>query len=241
MERRVAAAEQLRTVLRSIDSAHGDVEVRQRAKYAASAVAKRSSLTLTEIYFAYQIMAAYETSTHALRNLLKHPSLQVSHIDKVTLELSDALADQKEISDAITTGGQMAVSAGSSGIEIDETDLEEELRVLVEKEQAEREEEQKEKGEQEKEKEAAKQIQDAKTREEEGKRLESLPHQHALPVKDTTSKLESPPIAAAPTTSRRAQLDRAAIDAAAEERDREEKIRAGVERLAIEEQQIEAE
>lgn len=75
-------------------------------------------------------MAAYETSSKTLRAVLAHPSLNLGNIDDVTLDLQSALADQQEISKAITDG--MGVATG-------EEDLEEELMNLVEEDRRERE------------------------------------------------------------------------------------------------------
>ncbi|KAJ9098944.1 hypothetical protein QFC19_006168 [Naganishia cerealis] len=101
LEKRVGAAEQLRSVLRGIENAHGDVE----------------------------IMKAYEASTGTLKSVLSHPSLQREHIDTTMDALAEAMADQQEIDDAIQSGGQVAVSA--AGMEADEGDLQRELEGLV--------------------------------------------------------------------------------------------------------------
>ncbi|KAJ9104636.1 hypothetical protein QFC21_002134 [Naganishia friedmannii] len=101
LEKRVGAAEQLRSVLRGIENAHGDVE----------------------------IMKAYEASTATLKTVLSHPSLQRDHIDTTMDALAESMADQQEIDDAIQSGGQVAVSA--AGMEADEDALQKELEGLV--------------------------------------------------------------------------------------------------------------
>ncbi|KAJ9107977.1 hypothetical protein QFC20_003662 [Naganishia adeliensis] len=101
LDKRVSAAEQLRSVLRGIENAHGDLE----------------------------IMRAYESSTAALKNVLSHPSLQRDHVDATMDALAETMADQQEIDDAIQSGGQLAVSA--SGLEADEDELARELEGLV--------------------------------------------------------------------------------------------------------------
>jgi hypothetical protein len=53
--------------------------------------------------------------------------------------LSDALADQEEIDQAIQSGGQSAIAGTSMGGEIDEDDLEKELQGLVDEKQKEEE------------------------------------------------------------------------------------------------------
>ncbi|KAJ9113220.1 hypothetical protein QFC22_006059 [Naganishia vaughanmartiniae] len=102
LEKRVGAAEQLRSVLRGIENAHGDVE----------------------------IMKVYEASTATLTTVLSHPSLQRDHIDSTMDALAETMADQQEIDDAIQSGGQLAVSA--AGLEeADEDALQKELEGLV--------------------------------------------------------------------------------------------------------------
>jgi charged multivesicular body protein 7 len=74
-------------------------------------------------------MKAYETSTATLKTVLSHPSLQRDHIDTTMDALSETMADQQEIDDAIQSGGQLAVSA--AGMEADEDELAKELEGLV--------------------------------------------------------------------------------------------------------------
>ncbi|GHJ84560.1 hypothetical protein NliqN6_0962 [Naganishia liquefaciens] len=105
LDKRVGAAEQLRSVLRGIENAHGNVE----------------------------IMRAYETSTATLKDVLSHPSLQRDHIDTTMDALAETMADQQEIDDAIQSGGQLAVSA--SGFEADEDELARELEGLIKEEE----------------------------------------------------------------------------------------------------------
>ncbi|KAJ9119948.1 hypothetical protein QFC24_005431 [Naganishia onofrii] len=118
LEKRVGAAEQLRSVLRGIENAHGDVE----------------------------IMQAYEASTATLKSVLSHPSLQRDHIETTMDALAESMADQQEIDDAIQSGGQVAVAAGAAaGVEsVDEDALQKELEGLVIEREREREEEERE-------------------------------------------------------------------------------------------------
>ncbi|KAG7549003.1 hypothetical protein FFLO_03116 [Filobasidium floriforme] len=103
LEKRVGAAEQLRTVLRGIDNAQGDAE----------------------------IIKAYEMSTSTLRSVLSNPALQRDRVDATMDALADALADQQEIDQAIQSGGQLALAGSSAGVDVDEDDLEKELEGLV--------------------------------------------------------------------------------------------------------------
>ncbi|CAE6486246.1 unnamed protein product [Rhizoctonia solani] len=51
------------------------------------------------------IMKAYETSTATLKQLLADPRLQREHIDQTMESMADALADHKEVEEAIALGG----------------------------------------------------------------------------------------------------------------------------------------
>ncbi|OXG15943.1 charged multivesicular body protein 7 [Cryptococcus neoformans Tu259-1] len=104
LAKRVASSEQLRAVIRSIDQAKGDVE----------------------------IMAAYETSTSTLTQVLAHPSLSPERIAATTDALAEAMADQEEIDQAVRIGGEVAM--GDRRVEIDEDELAKELEALVEEE-----------------------------------------------------------------------------------------------------------
>ncbi|KAH7929705.1 Snf7-domain-containing protein [Leucogyrophana mollusca] len=81
-----------------------------------------------------EIMKSYEMSTSTLRAILSHPSLQRDKIDETMDALAASTADAREIDDVIRLGGDMA--AADAGV--DESELEDELRALVE--EAEREE-----------------------------------------------------------------------------------------------------
>lgn len=75
-------------------------------------------------------MKAYETSSLALRDLLSHPSLQRESIDQTMSRLSEALADQSEIEQAISIGGDFSRQS-STLVPIDEGELDAELKELV--------------------------------------------------------------------------------------------------------------
>ncbi|KAE8539391.1 hypothetical protein D1P53_004491 [Cryptococcus gattii VGV] len=104
LAKRVASSEQLHAVIRSIDQAKGDVE----------------------------IMAAYENSTSTLTQVLAHPSLSFERIAATTDALSEAMANQEEIDQAVRIGGEVAM--GGKRVEVDEDELAKELEELVEEE-----------------------------------------------------------------------------------------------------------
>ncbi|KIR34138.1 hypothetical protein I352_03373 [Cryptococcus deuterogattii MMRL2647] len=104
LAKRVASSEQLHAVIRSIDQAKGDVE----------------------------ILAAYETSTSTLTKVLAHPSLSLERIAATTDALSEAMANQEEIDQAVRIGGEVAM--GGKRVEVDEDELAKQLEALVEEE-----------------------------------------------------------------------------------------------------------
>lgn len=69
-------------------------------------------------------MKAYETSSKALEGLLSDPSLQRDNVDQTMSRLADTLADHAEIEQAIAIGGVQ-------GAEMDDDELEAELKALV--------------------------------------------------------------------------------------------------------------
>lgn len=77
-------------------------------------------------------MAAYETSTSTLTQVLAHPSLSPERIAATTDALAEAMADQEEIDQAVRIGGEVAM--GDRRVEIDEDELAKELEALVEEE-----------------------------------------------------------------------------------------------------------
>ncbi|KAL7419050.1 hypothetical protein Q5752_005886 [Cryptotrichosporon argae] len=103
LARRASAAEQLRTVVRAMDQAKGDAEV----------------------------MRAYETSTATLAGLLANPVLRPDRIETTTSRLADALADAKEVDDAIALGGHVAVGAAAGPGAVDDDEIAKELEALV--------------------------------------------------------------------------------------------------------------
>ena len=104
LDKRLATVEQLRSVLTSIDTAKGDVE----------------------------IMAAYETATSTLKGVLNNPLLDIARVEQTTDELAEVMADQAEVDSAIRMGGQLAV--GGEVIDEDELQAELEGLVIEEKE-----------------------------------------------------------------------------------------------------------
>lgn len=105
--KRIASAQQLESVLMSIDQAKGDIE----------------------------IMAAYATSTSTLKSILSHPSLDLDHVERTTEELAEVMANQEEIDSAIRLGGDVAVGASGQTDGVDEDELRKELEELVKLEQ----------------------------------------------------------------------------------------------------------
>ncbi|KAF4578879.1 hypothetical protein EYR36_000687 [Pleurotus pulmonarius] len=79
-----------------------------------------------------EIMKSYASSTTTLRTLLSHPSLQRDKIDETMDAMASANSDAKEVDDAIRIGGDIALGLNTPGEGIDEGELEEELRMLVE-------------------------------------------------------------------------------------------------------------
>lgn len=70
-------------------------------------------------------MKAYETSTATLKDLLADPRLQRDHIDQTMENMADALADHKEVEEAIALGGVPSDPA-------EDDELAKELQALVE-------------------------------------------------------------------------------------------------------------
>lgn len=94
---RLGALETVQTALMKVETAAGDVA----------------------------IMKAYETSTATLKELLADPRLQREHIDQTMDNMAEALADHKEVEDAIALGGVPSDPAEDEA-------LAEELQALVE-------------------------------------------------------------------------------------------------------------
>lgn len=83
-------------------------------------------------------MKAYETSAKTLKSILQHPSLQQASIDETMEHMSDALADYKEIQDAIDVGNNLA--ADVAGVpSTDDQELTDELAALVREQETEKE------------------------------------------------------------------------------------------------------
>ncbi|KAJ7905712.1 Snf7-domain-containing protein, partial [Mycena olivaceomarginata] len=74
------------------------------------------------------IMKSYESSTATLRSILAHPSLQKESIEKTMDAMAEAKADADEIDQSIRIGGNIALGIDAA---FDETELEEELRMLA--------------------------------------------------------------------------------------------------------------
>lgn len=118
-------------------------------------------------------MQAYETSTKTLRAALARPELQRDRVDATLEGMAEALADQREIDEAIRVGESVAV-----GDQADEDELASELAMLVKEaeteQRAEKEREEKERKEQEKERKEIEARQQEKQDEEMARRLAGL-------------------------------------------------------------------
>lgn len=79
-------------------------------------------------------MKSYESSTATLRAILAHPSLQRDKIDETMDAMAFAQADAKEIDEQIRMGASMAQTDAG----IDDAELEDELKALVEEAEAEK-------------------------------------------------------------------------------------------------------
>ncbi|KAF9075124.1 Snf7-domain-containing protein [Rhodocollybia butyracea] len=74
-----------------------------------------------------EILKSYKASTTTLRSILSHPSLQRDSIDQTMEAMAEANADAREIDDAVRIGGDIAVGVS----DIDDDELEEELKKLT--------------------------------------------------------------------------------------------------------------
>jgi hypothetical protein len=70
-------------------------------------------------------MKSYELASKTLSDLLKAPELAMERVDSTMVGLQEALADQKEVEDALSAGMESGV---------DEGELEAELKELQERE-----------------------------------------------------------------------------------------------------------
>ncbi|KAF8077814.1 hypothetical protein FPV67DRAFT_1463120 [Lyophyllum atratum] len=82
-----------------------------------------------------QIMKSYESSTATLRAILAHPSLQKESIEATMDALAEVNADAKEVDEAVRIGADVAVGVGDM---IDDADLEDELRALIQEDEQEK-------------------------------------------------------------------------------------------------------
>lgn len=123
LTKRLGALQNLESTLMSVEMAAGDIEV----SYTTSHTAKVAEDSL-------QIMKTYEKSTTTLQAILSHPSLQRERVEETIDALAAANATAREVDDAIKIGSDMAAA------EIDDSDLEAELKELVKEVENEREE-----------------------------------------------------------------------------------------------------
>ncbi|KAG8748278.1 hypothetical protein FRC10_007668 [Ceratobasidium sp. 414] len=97
LKQRLGALETVQTVLMKVETAAGDVA----------------------------IMKTYETSTATLKELLADPRLQREHVDQTMDNMAEALANHKEVEDAIALGGVPSDPA-------EDEELANELQALIE-------------------------------------------------------------------------------------------------------------
>ncbi|KAI0664820.1 Snf7-domain-containing protein [Cubamyces menziesii] len=83
-----------------------------------------------------EIMKSYQSSTVTLREILSHQLLQRDKIDETMDAMASANADAREVDDAIQMGAEMAHAEAG----VDESELEAELRALVQDVEKEKEE-----------------------------------------------------------------------------------------------------
>ncbi|PWN44105.1 hypothetical protein IE81DRAFT_346042 [Ceraceosorus guamensis] len=81
-----------------------------------------------------EIIKSYALATQTMRALLSQPALQRDHVDSTLEELSDALAEQSEVNEAVRAGGDDARRAATgksiADEEEEERQLEEEFKAL---------------------------------------------------------------------------------------------------------------
>lgn len=185
-----------------------------------------------------QVMEAYSLATSTLNTILANPALDLDRINATTESLAEAMASQEEVDEAVR-----AVGAGAR-MEVDEDELEVELRGLVEEEKARilakkkkaelreerRKAEEERKVEEKKRKEEAKKREEVEKREEERKEAEKR-------------KAKAETMARAKDAERHADVNDQweGRYEAAQQREQEEKKRAEAERLRKEEQRVAAE
>ena len=73
------------------------------------------------------IISAYQSATSSLKSLLADPRLQIDQVEDTMDQLQNAIADQKEIEDIITEGGNQVAGLGAI-----EDEIKEELRIMQE-------------------------------------------------------------------------------------------------------------
>jgi len=123
LTKRLGALQNLESTLMSVETAAGDIEVNYITSHTDKVIEDPS-----------QIMKTYEKSTTTLQAILSHPSLQRERVEETMDALAAANATAREVDDAIKIGSDMAAA------EIDDSDLEAELKELVKEVENEKEE-----------------------------------------------------------------------------------------------------
>lgn len=140
---------------------------------------------------ATQTMQALDLGTKTLRTLISSPSLSLDHIEETTSALSDALADANEINEAVSQVGQLDSTM--------ESEVEDELKELVEtaerEERAEQDRKRVEREQAEREGEAeSKAVRESSDRDEQArlKSAEAALSAHSAPSTDATAASSEP-------------------------------------------------
>ncbi|ORY30213.1 Snf7-domain-containing protein [Naematelia encephala] len=204
LARRVGTSEQLASVIRSIDQAKDDVG----------------------------IVEAYSTASATLKGVLAHPSLDREYVERTTDELSEVMANQEEVDEAVRVGGQVAMG---TRVEVDDDEVAGELEELI-KEEKERQE-----AERIAEQKRIKAEAEQKTIRDEAEKEKAKQAERA---KKAEAEMQPPPITALPSTLEMDDIKKKEweeVYAKAQEREREEKARAEQERLQKEARRVAAE
>ena len=120
-----AIAKQQRTVAKSHLASKRQVEQMRDKRADARANVHAVLVSIQGAVSDEETVKAYELGTSTLRTLLETPSLSLDHVEQTTDALADAMADYRDVNDAIQTGGTSAVQP------VDEKELEDELAQLV--------------------------------------------------------------------------------------------------------------
>lgn len=91
----------------------------------------RLPLISTDCASLLQIMSAYTMATGTLKTLLRHPSLQLDHINATMDDMAAVMADHAEIEEAVQSGQKTAMQASGTSVVQGEEELLRELEALT--------------------------------------------------------------------------------------------------------------